>query len=988
MATITYQCSICQRQIELLENQTGLTTFSKCIITNGCKGKLNRIKRNIDSSRGSFPPEVQGLTDYVQRRAFFEYNKQLPSTIWSITHNMGISPAVDVYVYDANNNNLVTLSPDDYVVKFVNKDSITINFTSSYSGIAQLIARNSVKVQPKTLSSTIPSVQVTSDGTFIFAIPKYLTKFYYPPSISPTPTIPYDLNNQIIRIEILVKEPNNDPVSCTETLEANLFDTPWNDWNEILVRKRKNCYLFTKNINDFRTFINQNSNTVNIPTGTQLQITRIDYGTGVFEPIDPEGLFVLLTNSPYASADKVLNKVVDAANIIDNVNPYFVYNGTEFAVDQSCIEKVYPSILNIKTAILNPSPTPTPSMSGAGSSNCYDLVILNDTPSHYYPLNQSSPLSDSIGNNDIVNASDIGFNSDQYGNTLDFDATYSVMLDSPIMLTTNYSIEFWINYNDPTIEINQTFENYLADSRSDHLGIFNEIGFILFAQTLNNIVEWDTSAWFTSSTDWYHIVITVDDNYVPSLYINGQFQSISSSGASTLTSDGFSFQYIGGLSSDSVLNSYVYYSGLMGNIAVYNNVLSSDEVQNHYSVGVSGCYRYSSFIIPTPSPSVSMSLTPTVTPTITITPSATPYVYKLLERLNDDGTIDYSMPHLNFVDSSLDYWVSYVGIINNKIYISGEFTSIDSNTYNRFARLNMDGTLDTDYSSLSITTSWESVADMTATDSYIFGVGAFTDSITNYAGCVRMMLDGSIDTTYTNLNITDVCKRILNFNDKLYVCGYFTNYNGYRGILRLNLDGTLDTTFVNPFTALPINTATINDMTIGSDGNLYMTGGLESNDGTSYFGVCRLNSDGTFDTDYFNQINANHNDSGGGAFYFIRQSQEGHIYIGGVFDGSQIGTGTSGDLLIRLDSNGVLDSSYVSPFTQINLEHLCNFIQIPNGDIYMSMYGANTYQSQLFKFDSSGTFVGPMPISVPAGGYTNMAYDTINNKIYIGGYVS
>src|ERR1700757_2859051 len=103
MATITYQCNICERQIDLLENPKGLTVFGKCIITNGCKGKLNQLTRNPDNNRESFPSEVAGLQDYVQRRAFFPYIQSLPQNVWNINHNMGTSPAVDVYIYNANN---------------------------------------------------------------------------------------------------------------------------------------------------------------------------------------------------------------------------------------------------------------------------------------------------------------------------------------------------------------------------------------------------------------------------------------------------------------------------------------------------------------------------------------------------------------------------------------------------------------------------------------------------------------------------------------------------------------------------------------------------------------------------------------------------------------------------------------------------------------------------------------------------------------------
>lgn len=347
MATITYQCNICNRQIDLVENSQGLTTFGKCVITNGCKGKLNKIKRNLDNVREVFPPEISGLQDYVQRRALYTFTQTLPATSWTIEHNLGTSPAVDIYVNDVNGD-LGTLNPELYTTQLIDKNTISVAFNSSYTGMAQLISRSSVKLQPKTLTPVIAPVQVTANGVFIFGVPKYLTKFEYPPTLLPTPSLPYDLSMAPIRIEVSIQRPNTEEEICTEYLDATLFDTPWNDWNEALVRKRKNYYLLSKNILEFRTFGEDTTTFASIPDGTQLKITRIDYGTGVLQPIDSEGLLIFLSQSPFTSADKITNSVIDASDMVDNTIPYFEFRSTDFYVDSSCVEKTYPNILRLK----------------------------------------------------------------------------------------------------------------------------------------------------------------------------------------------------------------------------------------------------------------------------------------------------------------------------------------------------------------------------------------------------------------------------------------------------------------------------------------------------------------------------------------------------------------------------------------------------------------------------------------------------------------
>lgn len=347
MSTITYQCSICNRQIDLVENRQGLTTFGKCVITNGCKGKLNKLKVNLDNVREVFPPEVTGLQDYIQRKALFDYTQTLPSSNWTIIHNLGTNPAIDVYVYGPDGT-LGEIDPSEYKMTLIDENTVSVSFGTSYTGAAQLISRSSVKLQPKTLAPVSAPIQVTANGIFVFGIPKFLTGFTYPPTLLPTPTLPYDLSSAPIRIEVSIQQPNTEEEICTEYLEATLFDTPWNDWNEVLVRKRKNYYLLSKSILDFRTFGQDTTTFASIPEGTQLRITRIDYGTGVLQPIGPEGLLIFLSNSPFTSADKVLDQVVDVSDMVDNTIPYFTYSSTDFYVDTSCVEKTYPNILRLK----------------------------------------------------------------------------------------------------------------------------------------------------------------------------------------------------------------------------------------------------------------------------------------------------------------------------------------------------------------------------------------------------------------------------------------------------------------------------------------------------------------------------------------------------------------------------------------------------------------------------------------------------------------
>jgi hypothetical protein len=384
MATVTYKCNICDRDIDLLENSNGLTTFSKCVITYGCKGKLLKTKRNPDNIREKFPSEVPGLEDYSQRRVLFNYTQTLPNNVWVIDHDLGTNPATTIYINDAAGK-LSKLDPDQYEILFVNKNQIRVTFDNFYNGKAQLVSRSSIKLTPQMVGNDVALFQVTAEGYFTFAVPKYLTKFQYPPSLLPTPSLPYKLDDTPIRIEVSIKKPNEEEELCTEFLSNSLTEVPWAGWNEVLVRRRRNYYLFSKSILDFRTLGGDTLKFSDIPTGTQLKITRIDYGTGVLQPIPPEGLYIMLATTPFTSNDKVKDKVIDVANMVDNDIDYFSYNSTDFFVDPTNVEKTYPDVLMVKPVnFIPPAPSVTPTISPTHSltpsMSPTSTVIVSATP--------------------------------------------------------------------------------------------------------------------------------------------------------------------------------------------------------------------------------------------------------------------------------------------------------------------------------------------------------------------------------------------------------------------------------------------------------------------------------------------------------------------------------------------------------------------------------------------------------------------------------
>lgn len=349
MATIKYRCSICKREIDLLEKTETLTVYSKCIITNGCKGKLNKLSRNIDNNRESTPSPVDGLNDYVKRKVFYQHTQTLIKSVWTIKHNLGVAPTIEVFINQ--NNSLKKLKNDDYSIEIKNKNLLEIKFNSPYTGIVQCIARSTVQDATLESKEVEKLIKVSFGGSIVFAFPKLVTHFTYPPIIQPTPDLPIDTKLELnpIRLEISVISPNREEFVCTEIIDTtNLNNTPWVGWNEILLRKRRNYSVKSKNIFKFnRVFQSDELDKNKIPAQTQIRFLRIDYGTGILQPIEPDDVLILLADSPYQSIDKIKNKIIDIANVNFSPYNYFSYVDGELYTSESNVENIFPYIQKV-----------------------------------------------------------------------------------------------------------------------------------------------------------------------------------------------------------------------------------------------------------------------------------------------------------------------------------------------------------------------------------------------------------------------------------------------------------------------------------------------------------------------------------------------------------------------------------------------------------------------------------------------------------------
>ncbi|MDB6057841.1 MAG: hypothetical protein JWO95_1685, partial [Verrucomicrobiales bacterium] len=146
---------------------------------------------------------------------------------------------------------------------------------------------------------------------------------------------------------------------------------------------------------------------------------------------------------------------------------------------------------------------------------------------------------------------------------------------------------------------------------------------------------------------------------------------------------------------------------------------------------------------------------------------------------------------------------------------------------------------------------------------------------------------------------------------------YFTNFNGtpIHFVCRINVDGSLDSTFLTNVGTGPAGQGfTISKVVVQPDGHILVGGTFTTWNGTSRTALVRLNSDGTLDTSFM---------SGGGPsgvfapnVAAIALQPDGKILIGGFFYSF---AGHAVPSLVRMNADGSYDPSFVVPAQNIGV---------------------------------------------------------------------
>lgn len=408
MAVITYQCTVCKRQNDLVQNQQGLDWIGHCNITLGCRGTLYQVEVHPDYIRGSIPPSVIGLKNWVQRKVLFNFTQTIARTSWTITHDLGTQPSVEIFVNSptqTNPKNQVQILPEEII--YNTDDTLTLMFPVAYSGIAQLIARasNPDILNPRPIPPVVtkpPTIQLSNQGTLTIAT--RISSVGSPSKV--TLTLQYTLGSSTASTDITYTAINipadTSPWFDTsvvilkgktytvrtfnvQTLQTTTGEIATGSWAKLvgfnsvgtIMLPVLNAVLAPTNqfvvANDYSLYFT--NNTVFETSGTggpndrpwvvvdsnfdpvtdQTTITVSDSMSGSFtnavivdsgiRQIDPNEVLILLGSTPFTIFDKITNSYVDFTSVNNVANQFDIFFNAGNLFASTAIEQtIYPPI--------------------------------------------------------------------------------------------------------------------------------------------------------------------------------------------------------------------------------------------------------------------------------------------------------------------------------------------------------------------------------------------------------------------------------------------------------------------------------------------------------------------------------------------------------------------------------------------------------------------------------------------------------------------
>jgi uncharacterized delta-60 repeat protein len=318
---------------------------------------------------------------------------------------------------------------------------------------------------------------------------------------------------------------------------------------------------------------------------------------------------------------------------------------------------------------------------------------------------------------------------------------------------------------------------------------------------------------------------------------------------------------------------------------------------------------------------------------------------------------------------------------DGRILIVGGFTGVDGAARLGIARLNGDGSLDSNFDAGN-RVNYGVPSLVLQPDGKLLLYGPFTSGQYDKR-FIRLNTDGSHDGSFfaaTGVGLASEPSQVaLLPNLRLLVLGGFDSHGPRNGFGRLNSDGNLDQTYNPAGTLFSATNLGAQVLMPRSDGKLLLNGVYQIGLGYVRYSIERLNQNGTIDSGFDPGTGPF---AGYGGYYGLASvramaiQSDGKIIVGGYFN-SFNGVNRGG--IVRLEANGSVDPTFNPGDTSQDFAPTTNAIAIaPNGQIYASgKFMAQANEDTLARINPDGTLdptfqparigpsgVGPRPYSL------------------------
>lgn len=311
MTVIVYKCDTCNRDVALPQNKQGLESIGRCIITQGCRGKLHQSDVKPDFVRGTFPPSVPNLTDWTQRRVLYTHTQTVKSKQWKVVHNLGVKPTIQVFIVNLYGQQ-EEIFPDK--ITTIDLNQVMIEFSQLESGVAQCTSSSSANTinQEITMINNITTLQLSSSSEL---------------------TIATLATNASVTLDLTFKADTDQVVQYTVDNSPSII-SPWRDTSKVLI---KNKSYVVRSFQILNSLILDGT----IRNGVAVNFTMLDAA-----PINNESVLILLANPPFQTADKINNMYVNTSRI-DSSLPQLYYNDGNFFIPNTLTNSTFPNIRSI-----------------------------------------------------------------------------------------------------------------------------------------------------------------------------------------------------------------------------------------------------------------------------------------------------------------------------------------------------------------------------------------------------------------------------------------------------------------------------------------------------------------------------------------------------------------------------------------------------------------------------------------------------------------